>query len=443
MASPRKRLTIQPAQESPLPLVEDFQGADERGEDAAAVDVAHHQHRGAGVPGHPHVDDVVALEVHFAGRAGPFQHDGVELGGQRVVARRRPRPRLRLEADVLADAHVAHRLAADEHLAAGVGVGLKQHGVHPHVGFQPAGLGLDDLGAAHLAAVAGDERVERHVLGLERRHAQAVLEEDAAERGGEDALAGVGTGALEHQGGGFSLYGGSSAASPTTRTKCRGQGVAEPLVFGRGADGHAEEPPIEALRGVEGADGDAGGQQRVRQGWGLSRFLWPGTTRSVVATKMGLSPWPVQADEEEIRLAGIDVQPRQPLQPRDQLPALVADAGDRLPGIVRFAQQGHARRLGQRADRPGRQLPADLPGDVLIRHGIAQSQPRNRVELGEGADDDDVCRDSPDSCVNRRGQSHFRADASRRAPKIGTVPAVVGQRAVAVEEIGKGLIDDK
>ena len=33
--------------------------ADERGEDAAAVDVAHHQHRRAGMFGHPHVGDVV------------------------------------------------------------------------------------------------------------------------------------------------------------------------------------------------------------------------------------------------------------------------------------------------------------------------------------------------------------------------------------------------
>ena len=64
------------------------------GEDAAAVDVAHHQHGGAGVPGHPHVRDVVMLQVHLGGRAGPFEHDRVELLAERVVAlrtrRRRP-----------------------------------------------------------------------------------------------------------------------------------------------------------------------------------------------------------------------------------------------------------------------------------------------------------------------------------------------------------------
>ena len=31
-------------------------------------------------------------------------------------------------------------------------------------------------------------------------------------------------------------------------------------------------------------------------------------------------------------------------------------------------------------------------------------------------------RGCPDFCVNQGGQSHFRADASRRCPKIGTVP---------------------
>src|SRR3546814_14018512 len=41
-----------------------------------------------------------------------------------------------------------------------------------------------------------------HVLRLERPHAQAAPREDAAEPGGEQRLADVGTGALEHEGGG-------------------------------------------------------------------------------------------------------------------------------------------------------------------------------------------------------------------------------------------------
>ena len=65
--------------------------------------------------------------------------------------------------------------------------------------LEEAGLGLDDLRAPHFSAAGGDELVERHVLGLERGHADAVLQQDATQRRRQHALAGVGTGALDHQ----------------------------------------------------------------------------------------------------------------------------------------------------------------------------------------------------------------------------------------------------
>ena len=62
------------------------------------------------------------------------------------------------------------------------------------------GLGLRELGAADLAAVGGDGGVERHVLRLEGRHAQAAARPDATERGGQERLAHRRRGPLDHDG---------------------------------------------------------------------------------------------------------------------------------------------------------------------------------------------------------------------------------------------------
>ena len=59
---------------------------------AAAVDVAHQQHRRAGLARHAHVGDVAAVQVDLGGRARAFDHQHLVLSHQRVqgVAGRGP-----------------------------------------------------------------------------------------------------------------------------------------------------------------------------------------------------------------------------------------------------------------------------------------------------------------------------------------------------------------
>ena len=57
------------------------------------------------------------------------------------------------------------------------------------MGDQARSLGLNHLGPAHLPAFRGDETVQGHVLGLEGRHPDALLAEDAAQPGHHDGLA--------------------------------------------------------------------------------------------------------------------------------------------------------------------------------------------------------------------------------------------------------------
>ena len=100
--------------------------------------------------------------------------------------------------EVLHGLHIAPHLSVDDDLTAHVGGGLEQDGIHAGVRLDPGGLCLHYLRPAHLAAVLGDEGVQRHVLALERCHAVAVLLQNAAESRRQQALSRIGHGPLNH-----------------------------------------------------------------------------------------------------------------------------------------------------------------------------------------------------------------------------------------------------
>ena len=168
------------------------------GKDTAAVDIADEQHRRVNQLRQTHIDEIALLEVDFGGAARTLDHDDVIFRSQTLIGRHDGREQLALAGIVVHGAQIAQDAAVHDNLAAGIGGGLEQDGVHAHVGCNPRRLGLDNLGAAHLAAGRGDKRIEGHILALKGGHAVTVLPENTAECGGEQALAHVGHGALEH-----------------------------------------------------------------------------------------------------------------------------------------------------------------------------------------------------------------------------------------------------
>ena len=165
----------------------------------AAVDVAAEQHGSRDLERDRHVDDVAVAQVDLRRAARALDHDDVVVVEQAVegVAHDGPELRAALAPGQLRDGEVGR--AQHDDLRARVGLGLDQHRVHAGLRRDARGCRLHDLRAAELAAVVGHAGVVAHVLRLERRDPQALVGQDAAERGGQIRLARMRGAALHHQ----------------------------------------------------------------------------------------------------------------------------------------------------------------------------------------------------------------------------------------------------
>ena len=161
------------------------------GEHPAAVDVAGHDDRQAGRAGQAHVGDVGIAQVDLGRAARALADDhvvGVPQPGQ-AVERDLAQPR---RVGAVAD-RVGFGLGVAEYddLAAPVTARLEQDRVHVGGRLDARRGRLHRLSPADFGPVQGHERVQRHVLRLERRHLHALPGQPPAQPGDQHALARV------------------------------------------------------------------------------------------------------------------------------------------------------------------------------------------------------------------------------------------------------------
>ena len=178
-------------------------GADDGGNHAAAVDIAHEEGRNIDGLGKAHVGKIAIAQVDFGGASRTFHDDEVGLLGELPEAFDNGGHELLAVLEKIARRHGGGALALNDDLGAGGGFGFQQHRVHVNGCGLPGGAGLQGLGPADLAAIAGDGGIVRHVLRLEGHHFQSAPGEGAAEAGGHQGFAHVGAGAHEHEGAGL------------------------------------------------------------------------------------------------------------------------------------------------------------------------------------------------------------------------------------------------
>ena len=148
--------------------------ADHLRDHAAAIDVADENDRHVGAPRKAHIGDVVGAQIDLGRAAGAFDQHQIGLRLQPLEAFQHRRHQRRLHRRIVARAQGRDALALHDHLRADIGLRLQQHRVHVGVRLDAGGERLQRLGAADLAAIDGDGRIVRHVLRLERQHAQAA-----------------------------------------------------------------------------------------------------------------------------------------------------------------------------------------------------------------------------------------------------------------------------
>ena len=166
-------------------------GPEQGREHAAPVDVADHDDRQPGRPGQPHVGDVGVPQVDLRRAARALADDHVVVAPQVFQAVQGDLEQVLGVRAVLRGADLVPGLAEHDDVGAGVAARLEQHRVHPRVRLDTRRRGLHGLGPPDLRAVRGDEGVQRHVLGLERRDPDSLPGQPAAQPGGEHALPGV------------------------------------------------------------------------------------------------------------------------------------------------------------------------------------------------------------------------------------------------------------
>ena len=174
-------------------------GADEAGDDAAAVDIADQDDRHIRGARKSHIGDVVCPQIDFRGAAGAFDEHEIGLTAQPRKTVEHERQQIvfhllvggRLGAAV--DPALHHDLRADFALR------LQQHRVHVNAGGRARGARLQRLRAPDLAAVRRDRGVVRHVLRLERPHREPAQRERTRQPGDDQGLADIRARALKHK----------------------------------------------------------------------------------------------------------------------------------------------------------------------------------------------------------------------------------------------------
>ena len=117
---PTELVDNQPFNHLFLILVKQHQGSQQLGENAASVNVPYQQYRGLSHLCHPHIDDIVFLQINLGRASRPLDHDNIIRFLQLAESLLNIRYQLLLIGKILSCAHVFLNLAIYDHLGAHV-----------------------------------------------------------------------------------------------------------------------------------------------------------------------------------------------------------------------------------------------------------------------------------------------------------------------------------
>ena len=135
--------------------LEDGVGADEAGDDAAAVDVTHHHHRHIRGDGKPHIGDVAGAKIDLGRASRTLDDDQIDIAPDDLETVQNTGQQIGLVGAVFAGPHAAEPLALDDNLRSRLAFRLQQDRIHMDRCWGAAAACLHRLRAAYLAAILG------------------------------------------------------------------------------------------------------------------------------------------------------------------------------------------------------------------------------------------------------------------------------------------------
>ena len=181
------------------PRIEHGLGANETGDDTAAVDVADQDHGHVGGARKSHIGDVICAQVYLRCTARPLHQHDVGLRPETGETLLHGPHEFGLQPLVVSGLCLAKDAATHDDLRAYLALRLEKDGVHIDARCNACSPCLKRLGPTDLTAICGDGRVVRHVLRLEGQDLQTPCIERTRKARDDERLAHVRACALKHE----------------------------------------------------------------------------------------------------------------------------------------------------------------------------------------------------------------------------------------------------
>ena len=180
-------------------FIQELQRTNERSQGPAAINIRNEQYRGLQVLRHPHVHDVIGLEINLSRTPRALDDDRIVFRRQAVQCLRDCRKGLeRVTFVIFPRGHITDRTALQDDLGTGISRGLQQYRIHVHHRLEAGRFSLGYLCPPHFQSLFGDIGIQRHILGLEGNNPASLPIKNAAERSRQYAFPHMRTRALQH-----------------------------------------------------------------------------------------------------------------------------------------------------------------------------------------------------------------------------------------------------
>ena len=180
-------------------LIQQLQSTYQRGQSSSPVNICDKQYRCLQVLGHPHIHNIISLEIDFCWTASSLNNNGIIFLIQPSQSFLNCIKGLQgIAPMIFPSRHIAYRLTHNNYLRSSIACGLQKHRIHIHHRLHASRLCLSHLSPAHFIPISGNIRIQSHILCLERHYLSTFSIKNPAHSCSQNTFAYMGAGSHHH-----------------------------------------------------------------------------------------------------------------------------------------------------------------------------------------------------------------------------------------------------